>query len=302
MRRSHCSAACSDAHFSTSSGPAAACALVGFLAGVRVLLGVLLALRVALVRLLGLLRCAVRSLTVAALAFLALLALLLVAGSLPPAARRSDSLPVGVALGLLALALILRLLLLRVVLQELLDEIAVVARVLVLGLERQRLVVRRDRGRKLAGLRERVAAVVVRSRRVDARERRGALLELARAILRGAAPLRVLEQLRGARRLLGLQRLEAALVGPLPEILPLERVRARHGREHDEHPHRDPAAAEAQRQQRQQHDGEHDAAIEPDVGLVSLAGRIVERHVERQRGRRPGTTCRGRGRSARARA
>src|SRR6185503_9276609 len=173
-----------------------------------------------------------------------------------------------------------------VILEVLLQQVAVVARVFVTFVERERAVVLVDRRRQLPGLRQRVAAIVVPLRRVDGRERRRALLEPAGTILRGATPLGILEQLRGALGLLALERLLAALVGPLPEVLPLERFGARLRRQNHEQPQRNPAAAEAQREQRQQDHGEDDAAVEPDVRFVLLAGSVVERSAERQRGGR----------------
>src|SRR5213075_2215111 len=205
-------------------------------------------------------------------------------GVLPIVAVRAV-LPLLVLLLSSALRLVLLRRRRRILREIVLHEIAVVGRVRELRIELERAVVGRDRVLEPARLRERVAAVVVALGRVDAREARRAVGELARAILRRAPPLRVLEQLRGAFVLSLSQRLVAALIGPLPEVLPLERVRARRRQQQGYEHARDPAAAEDEREQWQQREREPAAAVAPYVGLLPLGVRRELRGPRQRRGR-----------------
>ena len=130
----------------------------------------------------GLNRAGVRSLTVYLFAFLLLVAIL--------------SLALGITLLLLTVTLILGLrllLLLGMILEVLLEQLAVVASVGMIGVEFERAVVGADRLLQLAGLGERVTAIVIAVCSVERCKRIRGATEVTRAILRGATPLLVLE-------------------------------------------------------------------------------------------------------------
>src|SRR5690606_2992479 len=196
------------------------CRLVGL--GLRVRLAVV-----------GRLAVGARDLLLAAVALLAVVARLALGGRRLRAVPSLLRLPVaGIAvLGLLrrlaGLALALPFLLLlscglllfrrrRILREQLLEQVAVEARVLVLRIELERAIVRLDRSLDLSGARKRRAAVVVRVRSIEPGKRRRARCVIAGAVVRGRAPLRILEQ---ARRPLGPlvgHRLHAALIGTAP--------------------------------------------------------------------------------------
>src|SRR5690606_6603558 len=238
-----------------------------FLRVLLVVAGELLVAAIAVVRLLSVLRRSARIGRLLALLAALVIRLRLIRRLLGRARALRVALEIVLALLLVLLAVLLRLLLLllRVVLEELLEQVAVVPRVGMLGIELERPVVGRDGLLELAGLRKRIAAVVVGRNRVETGQARGALLELARAVERRRAPLVVLEQPRGFGRALGLERLVAALIGAQPEALPFERLRPRRRCDADDRdePNGDPAAPEAEREERQQQEHEPRSAIEP---------------------------------------
>src|SRR5690606_37419971 len=199
----------------------------------------------------------------------------------------------GLALILPALLLLAgrRLLLRRRILREVLfEKVAVEARVVVLRVELERAVVRGDRALDHARARERVAAVVVRLRGVDAGKGTCARRVIAGAVLRGRTPFRILEEPRGLLRTLRGEGLHAALVWATPEGCPSigeadvrvdarasggllrERRRLRH--EHEERDDGDPAAPEAERDERQQQHREIKARVLPHVGDARVLVRL----------------------------
>src|SRR5690606_14939747 len=178
----------------------------------------------------------------------------------------------------------------RILRKVLFQKVAVEARVVVLRVELERAVVRGDRALDLARARERVAAVVVRLRGVDAGKGTCARRVIAGAVLRGRTPFRILEEPRGLLRTLRGEGLHAALVWATPEGCPpigeaavrvdarasggllRERRRLRH--EHEERDDGDPAAPEAERDERQQQHREIKARVLPHVGDARVLVRL----------------------------
>src|SRR5690606_10919756 len=179
------------------------------------------------------------------------------------------------------------LLMLPLLLQQLLDRVAIVASVVKIGIELESAVICRNRRTELPGARERVAAVVMRRRGVEPGKRCRARLIVAGAILRRGPPFGILEQLGGPLRRAALESgsgtliratarrppeiPETSVVGARGRWLALGdrlRIGVRREREQEDRDHGDPAAPETERDQRKQQHGEPRSRVAPRVGDV----------------------------------
>ena len=179
--------------------------------------------------------------------------------------------PLFFALGVIRLLLIFVLLLLLLLFERLFHQLAIVQRVVITGGQRQRPVIGLQCLFVLALPGQGVTPVVLRRGRVQRCQRLAGLIIATGLVFGGRFPGRVLETIRRARRIPGVERPPRLLIAGQPQIPPFHGIgAARNRRQHHQQQHTEPAASKRQRRQQHQRRQQPDTRIPP---LIDMQGR-----------------------------